>query len=125
MHRKEAWDPMTKEAGDALGPRVIPLHTGRTDYLPILKGPPDSITMRSGLVTLDLGKSVGLHSTENFEELLIVFEGQGEVRISGRDSLTISAGYAAYCPPETEHNVVNTGSTPLRYIYVVAEAARG
>jgi hypothetical protein len=27
----------------------------------------------------------------------------------------------AYCPPGTEHDVVNTGAVPLRYIYLVAK----
>ena len=54
------------------------LDMGGTDYQPILKGPPDSATMRSGLVVLFPGDDVGEHSTENCEEIVIVLEGQGE-----------------------------------------------
>ena len=88
--------------------------------MPLLGGPPESVSMRSGLVTLSAGSSVGRHNTGNHEELIIVFEGQGDLQISGQDSLAISAGVAAYCPPDTDHDVVNTGASPLRYIYVVA-----
>jgi mannose-6-phosphate isomerase-like protein (cupin superfamily) len=29
---------------------------------------------------------------------------------------------ALYCPPSTEHDVFNTGTTTLRYVYVVSRA---
>ena len=90
--------------------------------MPILGGPPESVSMRSGLVVLSPGGSVGVHSTEGFEELVIVLMGQGEMQITGGDSLSIGEGTAVYCPPETEHNVVNTGAGALRYVYVVAKA---
>jgi quercetin dioxygenase-like cupin family protein len=115
---------MVKEARHGLHPRVIRLDAARADYRPILTGPPASVTMRSGLVTLNPGKSVGVHSTEDFEELIIVLEGQGEVRIARQDPLAIHASVAAYCPPGTEHDVVNTGNTPLQYVFVVAKAGQ-
>ena len=113
---------MAQEANNELRPRVVRLDLAGTDYVPILGGPPESASMRSGLVVLLPGNSVGVHSTGDFEELVIVLEGQGEMQISGQDSLAMDAGVAVYCPPETEHNVVNTGSGPLRYVYVVAKA---
>ncbi len=111
---------MLKTAKNELHPRVIHLDAAGTDYLPVLGGHPESVSMRSGLVILSPGSSVGVHNTGDHEELIIVFEGQGDLQISGQDSLAISAGVAAYCPPDTEHDVVNTGASPLRYIYVVA-----
>ena len=107
-----------------LNPHTIHLDMGGTGYQPILKGPPDSVTMRSGLVVLFPGDDVGEHSTENCEEIVIVLEGQGEVQITGQDPIAISKGVAVYCPPQTEHNVINTGTESLRYIYVVAKASR-
>ena len=77
--------------------------------------------MRSGLVVLSPGSSVGVHSTEDFEELVIVLEGQGKMQMVEGDSLAIRVGVAVYCPPQTEHDVVNTGTGPLRYVYVVAK----
>lgn len=105
-----------------LTPRVIHLDVKGAEYFRILSGPPESASMRSGLVILSPGKSVGVHSTENFEELVIVLEGRGEAQITGHDSLAIGGGNAVYFPPETEHNIVNTGVGILRYIYVAAKA---
>jgi len=34
--------------------------------------------------------------------------------------LPVKANSALYCPPETEHNVTNSGTVRLRYVYVVA-----
>jgi mannose-6-phosphate isomerase-like protein (cupin superfamily) len=78
--------------------------------------------MKSGLVVLPPGKSVGKHSTEDNEELLIVFQGQGEMTFKDGSKLPVKANSALYCPPRTEHNVTNTGTGMLRYVYVVANA---
>jgi quercetin dioxygenase-like cupin family protein len=80
--------------------------------------------MRSGVVALARGKSVGKHSTERYEELVIVLQGQGEIQITGGQKLGLHKDEAAYCPPHTEHDVLNTGTDTLRYIYVVAEARK-
>ena len=77
--------------------------------------------MHSGAVVLLPSKSVGNHSTENYEEAVIVLAGSGEMRISGGETLILKPNSVAYCPPHTEHDVVNTGSQPLRYLYVVAK----
>ena len=55
---------------DTPTPRVIPLQSSGKDVTPVLSGPPESVTMKSGLVVLPPGKSVGKHSTEQNEELL-------------------------------------------------------
>lgn len=103
-------------------PKVIPLQSSGTDVSPILSGPPESVTMKSGLVVLPHGKSVGKHSTEQNEELLIVFEGQGEIVFDDGSKLPVRANSALYCPPHRGHNVTNTGTGVLRYVYVVAKA---
>ncbi|HBC47537.1 MAG TPA: hypothetical protein DEO84_07795 [candidate division Zixibacteria bacterium] len=89
------------------------------DYFEIL-GKSESLVIRSGMVTLTPGKDVGWHSTKQYEELLIVLEGAGKLLAKGHPDLEIARGQIAYNPPQTEHNVVNTGTKPLRYIYVVA-----
>ena len=104
--------------------KVITLNTGGKDYQRVLGGPPESSTMRSGLVTLAPGKSVGKHSTENYEELVIVLKGKGTMQITGGDTLSFARGEVLYCPPHTEHNVTNTGGGALQYLYVVAEARK-
>ena len=101
-------------------PKVVELDSGGKDYLQVLGGPPESVTMQSGLVVLAPNKSVGKHSTGQHEELLVVLEGKGEMSFKDGSRLDVKANHALYCPPETEHNVTNTGRTVLRYVYVVA-----
>jgi len=72
------------------------------------------------VVALAPNRSVGKHSTESYEELLVVLEGVGEMSFEGGSSLTVKANHALYCPPGTEHDVKNTGHTVLRYVYVAA-----
>jgi mannose-6-phosphate isomerase-like protein (cupin superfamily) len=103
-------------------PKVVKLDSGGKDYLQVLGGPPESVTMRSGLVVLAPNKSVGKHSTKQNEEVLVVLEGQGEMIFKDGSKLDVKANHALYCPPETEHDVRNTGNSILRYVYVVANA---
>jgi len=101
--------------------RIIPLDFTVPGYQRILGGPPGNRTLRSGFVQLEPGDAVGEHSTEQKEELIIVLDGEGELQLNGTGSMAIARGLTAYCPPDTHHNVVNTGSTVLRYVYVVTE----
>jgi len=103
-----------------LQPRVVKLDTAGNDYLQVLGGPPETVTMKSGLVQLAHGKSVGKHSTGQHEEILVVLSGSGEMTFADGSKLPVEGGHALYCPPETEHNVTNTGTDELRYVYVVA-----
>jgi len=102
--------------------KVVTLQKSDNGILPILTGPPETVTMKSGYVVLEPGRSVGKHSTEHHEELLIVLEGQGEMRFADDTKLELNAHTALYCPPETEHDVWNTGAGTLRYVYVIADA---
>lgn len=103
-------------------PKLIPLDFGTKEYMPILVGPPETVTMHSGLVVLEPGKSVGKHNTKNYEEVLVVLEGAGTMMITGGPTLDLKGGNVAYCPPRTEHDVICTGSATLKYVYIVANA---
>lgn len=111
-----------QEYGAGPSAKVIVLDSLGEEYQRVLGGPPESVGMRSGLVTLAPGSSIGEHNTEAYEELVIVFEGQGEMRVVGGEVLSLEAGVVAYCPPRTQHDVVNTGTQKLQYLYVVAPA---
>ena len=104
-------------------PRVINVDQGEKAYCRILCGPPESVTMRSGKVVLQPGESVGKHSTKDFEEFIIILEGKGLFLLNEVRQLAFNADSVLYCPPNTQHNIKNTGSTPLCYIYVVAKTA--
>jgi len=100
-------------------PKVVDL-SGTTPEIPVLNGPPENPGMIAGRVLLAPAKSVGEHSTGNYEELLVVLEGSGEMSLANGTKLPAQAGHALYCPPHTTHNVTNTGTRPLRYVYIVS-----
>ncbi len=110
-----------KAAAENKTPFSVILPTDEKKYTELLK-PPRTVTMRSGFVRLDPGQDVGLHSTNQNEEMLVILEGQGEVELEGHTRLQISGGQVAYVPPLTKHNVHNTGSVPLKYIFIVSRA---
>jgi quercetin dioxygenase-like cupin family protein len=102
--------------------KVVQLEPGDSQYLMLLAGPPETASIRSGLVTLAPGASIGVHNTKNHEEMLVPLEGEGELRIAGRAPIAIRPGLITYAPAHTEHDVVNTGTARLRYIFIVARA---
>lgn len=60
------------------------------------------------------------HSHQVNEEMFLVLEGSGEIRL-GKDAFPIREGDVIACPsggPETAHQIVNTGSEELRYFAV-------
>lgn len=103
-------------------PRLINATPRNGDYLELLSGPPQSVAMRSGCVTLRADETVGWHTTGAREELIIVLAGTGEARFREKPAITVRAGEALYVPPQCEHDLASTGPEPLRYIYVVAPA---
>lgn len=92
---------------------------------PLLRGVPQTAGMRSGFVRLKPGQSVGEHSTLEHEEALVVLQGEGKAEIEGREAVSISSRMLAYIPPRSKHNVTNTGTEALEYVYVVAPVASG
>ncbi len=94
----------------------------KPEYQRILEGTPQTHGMRSGRVYLKPGEACGQHSTKHHEELLVFLTGQGELQIGEDDRFAVGAGKTAYIPPETLHDVRNTGSEPLTYVYCVAPA---
>jgi quercetin dioxygenase-like cupin family protein len=116
--------PVADGAQASAGPRpmVVRLDPSGVAYTPLLKGPPETATMRSGSVILLPTQSVGKHSTGENEEAIVVLAGKGEMRLADGTALRLERDFVAYCPPATEHDVVNTGEDLLRYVYVVAKA---
>ena len=87
---------------------------------PLLKGAPQTSGMRAGSVRLKPGASVGWHSTGQNEEALTILRGTGAAKIEGHADVPLHAKMLAYIPPGTKHNVTNTGSEILEYVWVVA-----
>ncbi len=99
-------------------PFTKPLPSTATNYEPLLLRT-DAFKLHSGCVSLQPGTSGEEHSTEKYEEQLVVLSGTGELAISGSDPLPLVAPAMAYVPPRTLHYVRNTGSVPLQYVYTV------
>ena len=90
---------------------------------PFLNGTPQTAGMRSGFVRLKPSATVGWHTTGKHEEALIILRGQGAVLIDSQAKRTFTGPAVAYIPPETRHNVENTGTEALEYVYVVSPVA--
>ncbi len=113
---------MTNTIINQLQPKVIQLDPGDQSYFKLLSGPPETRSIKSGLVTLSPGKSIGLHSTQSNEEVIVPLAGCGELRLTDHATIELKTGLIAYVPPHSEHDVLNTGTIDLRYIFIVAKA---
>ena len=95
----------------------------RAEYQPLLRGEPQTHGMRSGRVYLKPGESCGEHSTEAHEEQLVFLSGKGTALIGKEQTAyEIGQGKIIYIPPNTIHDMKNTGTEPLVYIYGVVPA---
>jgi len=81
-----------------------------------------SKTMRLALIELPPGSSTREH-VHNCEEVFYILEGKGVVVIEGRE-YEVEAGDAIYIKENLRHKTINTGNTPLRYIFVVSQPLR-
>lgn len=88
-------------------------------YRRLLDPQTESFGLKSGCVVLSSGERVGLHNTSQKEEIIFVLEGTGIFHAEKSQKIPIEKNSFIYCPPNTEHDVENTGSIPLRYIFVV------
>ncbi len=102
-------------------PLAISLDLNSPAYQEIVDGPPATVGMYSGLVSLMPSDTVGHHNTESYEEMLVILSGEGEMIFTNGKTIKLNYGMVAYCPPHTEHDVKNTGALPLQYIYVAAK----
>jgi len=78
--------------------------------------------MRSSRIILKKGEESGFHSTDNYEEFIIILTGSGYAESESGEKSPVREGQALYIPPYTKHNISNPESEQLIYIYVVARA---
>lgn len=91
------------------------------EYQPLLGGAPLTCGMRSGRVYLKPGQDCGEHTTGAHEELLVFLSGQGQSMVGREEkAVAVGAGKVLYIGPHTLHNIRNSGTEPLVYIYCVA-----
>jgi len=102
--------------------RVLVIDLNRdSEYKQILDGQPRTCGLRSGRVYLEPVQVCDQHSTNANEEMLVFLSGEGQALIGHEEyPYQVSEGKVLYIPPHTLHNVKNTGTEPLIYIYCVA-----
>ena len=89
----------------------------RTQNLVGGMSPIQATNFAMGNVTLEPnGGQVPWHNQEQ-EEIYFIVEGEGEMCL-GEERRAVKAGQAAYIPSGVFHQLTNTGSTPMRIIYV-------
>ena len=79
--------------------------------------------LRSGLVTLRSGESIGEHVTTNKEEAIIILKGLATVCFGKNKKLKAKSNSLVFIPPETVHNVMNFGSKILQYVYITTQVS--
>ena len=113
------------KSDDKIRPKIIKLDTEyKYRRLFSIKNR-NAVAVRSGHVFLKENEAVGEHNTEDMEEVIIVLDGHGELTINRKEKLNFEENSALYVPPNTVHDVKNTGKVDLRYVYVACPAYHG
>ena len=106
----------------SLEAREIEIDPAEAGHRMLLGGPPGNVVLRAGLTEISPGAEMPQHSTGAHEELLVTLAGSGEVVLPSGTRLELSSRSLVVVPPQTEHSVVNTGESTLRYVHVLAPA---
>lgn len=102
--------------------RIVKLNDEKT-YQRLIDGTEQSYGTKAGRVYLEAGDHCHEHSTEAREEILVFLSGQGTLKTGDAQEDAVGAGSVAYIPPHTLHDVQNTGTEPLIYIFCVTPVA--
>lgn len=101
--------------------KIVKLEPG-SKYQRLFNKDSGTCGMKSGHVILKPGEEIGEHSTNNSEEALVILKGKGQLVISKQEVLDLKDSTVLYIPPETLHNVKNTGGGILEYIFLTSNA---
>lgn len=74
--------------------------------------------IKGSCVCLAPGNSIGAHSTENGEEVIMVLEGEATVEADG-ESKILKKDECVFIPKGTVHDVKNASDKNLVYVYFV------
>ncbi len=69
------------------------------------------------LMTIPAGSDIGMETHANVEQLIFIASGQGKAILNGAESV-VRPGDVVVATPGTRHDIVNTGTEPLR-IYTI------
>ena len=103
--------------------KLIKLKSSRR-YQQLLSEDRGSFGVKSGHIVLKKGENIGEHTTDKQEEVIIILKGKGQAKIGNDRILNIGRGKVLYIPPYTFHDIINTGSGILEYIFIISLAKR-
>lgn len=106
---------------DFLKPKIVKLVSG-SKYQRLFNKDSGTRGIKSGHVILEKGEEIGEHSTNDLEEALVILKGNGQLVINKKENLDFEDNMVLYIPPETIHNVRNTGKGILEYIFITSNA---
>jgi len=96
--------------------KVITLDKNKNQRL--LKKGHESLNVNLGHVVLRKDENIGEHITDNVEEVLVILDGEANIIINREKMVKGEKDSIIYIGPNTLHDVKNTGSKILRYIYI-------
>ena len=94
---------------------------GRQRFLRLLGDSTKVKGLRSGLVTLKPKEFIGEHKTDHKEEVIIILKGSATVYFGKKNKLKAPQNTLVFIPPETTHNIENSGKRILQYVYVTTQ----
>ncbi len=93
---------------------------GRQRFLRLFGESSKPYGLASGFVVLKPKEAVGLHNTRNREEALIILQGQAQISYGKNSRIKVKENSFVYIPPQTDHDLKNTGKGILKYVYLTA-----
>jgi len=102
-------------------PKLVNLKSGER-YQRLFSKDSGTRGIKAGYVILKEGEEVGEHSTGGLEEVLVILKGNGQMAIDKTEGLDFGHSAVLYVPPQTIHNVKNTGKGTLEYIFITSDA---
>ncbi len=94
---------------------------GRQRFLRLLGDSNKTKGLKAGLVTLKSKESIGEHKTDHKEEVIIILKGSATVYFGKNKQLKAAQNTFVFIPPETTHNVENSGKSILQYTYITTQ----
>lgn len=101
--------------------KILKLESG-SKYQRLFNKDSGTRDLKSGHVILKKGEEIGEHSTNDLEEALVILRGKGLLTINSEEEFNFEDNSVLYIPPDTVHNVKNTGNGILEYIFITSNA---
>jgi mannose-6-phosphate isomerase-like protein (cupin superfamily) len=71
------------------------------------------------LMSLNPNEEIGMEVHDDVDQFFRIDEGDGELRVEGKEAVKISDGFSIVIPQGTKHNIVNTSNDKKLKLYTV------